>query len=304
MSVSATGLTFQTFATLLTNVKRNVFPEGIAEKVQIPYRSWVGVALSEIQTLVQWYQDFQVRFIQKGDVSEFCSTSVFQGPVGQIATLFAFKPGVDCKKFYYQRRAQTAVDCWMERQRCLCPATVPPSPNIYDSPYCNYVVDGDVACGSPYVTAEEDDLRFKRLGDDQRIFSVDPRFQISCAPRFPCGYILAIQWSGVNRKWENGDLVQEDNLLQDAVEKFVQHRNFMLENQGIPNQAIADEYADSLRMIRMRWREEMEAGPKRDCTAGLEQLLAQFNPTYLTPVYGPGDQTAWLTEDGQPWTTE
>jgi len=303
MSTSATGLSFQTFAAFLAAVKANVAPERLARSMNTPFRSWVGYALSEIQTIVPWYRDFNVRFIQKEDVNEFCAASHFQGPVGQIAQMFAYKPDVDCKKFYYQRRPQSSVDCWMERQRCLCPATVPPASTIYQSPYCNYVIDGENACAEPYLSGEEDDRRFKCLSDDNRIFAVGPTFQIVAAPRFPCGYVLCIQWSGINRNWVDGDLVHQDNMLQEAVEAYAEHKLFMKERQGQVS-GFFDAYTDKLRLIRKRWSEEQDINPKRDCTAALNQLLPAFQPGYPTPVYGPGGGQTWLTEDGQPWIME
>jgi hypothetical protein len=284
--MSATGIEYQTFTTFHNAVRDNVMPEGLAEGLIAPFRAWVTYALANIQQFVPWYRDFNVQFYNKSQVYEFCNTSVFQGPQGKISQLFAFKPYLDCKRFHYRMRTQAAMDCWMERQRCMCPATVPPSDAIYDSPYCNYVIDGDVACTTPYLTEEEDDCRFKSLDDDDRMFAVNPDYKVHAAPRFPCGYILCLQWQGIKKAWANSDLVPVDLQLQEAVENYVEHRVFMKEQQGSVS-SYWDAYSASLRSLKHRYRDEQEPDLKRDCSAAIEQQVATFKVAYETPLYAP-----------------
>ena len=282
--MSATGIDYQTFLTFHNAVRANVAPEGLAENLIVPFRSWVGYALADLQTLIPWYRAFNVQLYTKADVDEFCSTSYFQGPQGKITQLFAFKPDVDCKRLYYQKKSPAALDCWMERQRCLCPATDPPSDAIYDSPYCNYVIDGEVACGEPYLTGEEDDDRFKCLDDDDRIFAVSPDYKVHAAPRFPCGYTLLLQWQGINKAWVNADRVPIDNQLQEAVEYYVEHRMFQKEQQGATSD-YWNAYSLAIRMLKFRYRDEQDEEMKRDCSGAIEQLVSSFQIAYPTPLY-------------------
>lgn len=287
--MSASGIEYVTFQAFHDSVKDNVAPEGLAEELIAPFRAWVTYALADIQQIVPWFRDFNVQFYDKGGVEEFCNTSIFQGPQGKIAQLFAFKPSLDCNRLYYGRRSQAALDCWMERQRCLCPATVPPAEEIYLSPYCNYVVAGDSACGEPYITGEEDDCRFKSLDDDDRIFSVSPDYKVHAAPRFPCGYLLCLQWQGIKKKWVNTDLVPVDLQLQEAVENFVEHKVFKKEQQGQLSSWYED-YTTNLRMLKRRYQDEQEDESKKDCSSAVERLMSTFRIAYETSIYGGNTQ--------------
>jgi len=294
---------YQTFEAFHTAIKAEVAPEGLADNLVTPFRSWVGVSLSEIQLFIPLLRTFNARFITKEMVNEFCGTSIFQGPVGKITQLFAYKPFKDCKKLYYKRVSTAEIDCWMERQRCLCPATTPPQTDVYLSPYCNYVIPGEDACGSPYLNGDEDDCRFKSLDDDVRVFSVGPDYKVYAAPRFPCNYVLLLQWQGINRTWVPSDLVPIDNLLQQAVASYCEHRVFMKEHQGATS-GYYDAYVDMMRTLRKRFDDEFQTPPKRDCTSAIAQIQSAFIPGYMSPVYGPGQDQTLFTEGGVPLILE
>lgn len=297
------SITYIPFSTFHDQVKDEYAPEGLAENLLTPFRSWVSYGLAQAQQYVHWYRSFNARFITKGDVNEFCGTSIFQGPAGKITQLFAYKPSIDCKRLHYKRVSTAEVDCWMGRQRCLCPADDPPRTDIYLSPYCNYVIPGEDACAVPYMTATEDDCRFKSLDDDVRIFAVGPDYKVFAAPRFPCEYNLLLQWQGINRKWNNNDVVHEDDLLREVVVNYVEHKAYMKENQGKVS-GYYEAFVAALRDLKKRWSDEQDTPEERDCTAAVAQLMATFQPLYASPVYGPGETQTWLTEGGQTWILE
>jgi hypothetical protein len=280
-------LELQPFSDFRDKIQALAAPEDLAEELEVPFRHWVASALSDIQTFIPWYRTFNLQFIQKGNVNEFCNASIFPGPVGKITQLFAYKPDVDCQKFYYKRVSPAAIDCWMERQRCLCPATVPPSIGVYDSPYCNYVIAGETACHVPYLSGTEDDCRFKSLDDDDRIFAVGPDYKVYAAPRFPCGYILLLQWQGINRKWNDNDLVPVDEQLTEAVVSRVEYKMAMKEKDHGMSVDRAETFAVELRTLKYRYHDEQDSDLKRDCSAALEQLMSTTKALYETPVYGP-----------------
>jgi len=289
---------YQPFSTFRSTVQQLVAPEDLAEQLEAYFRDQVGNALCDIQTLIPWFRSMNVQLFGKADLNEFCAASIFQGPVGKVTQLFAYKPGVDCKKFYYKRSSVAAVDCWMERQRCvLCKATTPPSHNIYDSPYCNYFLDGEAACEAPYlITPPEDDCRFQRLDDDDRIFAVGSDYKIYAAPRFPCGYNILLQWQGVNRKWNGVDLVPVDQQLREAVVDYVEHKVAMKEKDP----ATASQYFEAYTMIvrtlmRLRYQDEQQTEAKRDCSSGIEQLTSSTQTLYPTGVYSPGGGGSSMT---------
>lgn len=278
---------FQPFSDFRTTIQRLVAPEDLAEELEIPFRHWVAAALADIQLLIPWYRSFNLQFVTKDSVNEFCNASIFEGPVGKVTQLFAYKPDIDCKKFYYKRVQPSAIDCWMERQRCLCPATDPPSEAIYDSPYCNYVLNGESVCSVPYLTGTEDDCRFKSLDDDDRIFAVGPDYKVYAAPRFPCGYILLLQWQGINRKWLDNDLVPVDEQLTEAITSRVEYKVAMKEKDRMSANDWFDAYTIELRSLKFRYNDEQDSEMKRDCTAAIETLMSTFKPLYGTPIYGP-----------------
>lgn len=295
------SIQYQTFSTFRSAIQALVAPEDLAENMEVYFRDRVSSALADLQTFIPWLRDFNVNFYQKADINEFCSASIFQGPVGKITQLFAYKPGVDCNKFYYQKVSTSELDCWMERQRCLCPATSPPSSNIYDSPYCNYVINGDAACAVPYLTGEEDDCRFKSLDDDDRIFAVGPDYKVYAAPRFPCDYLLLMQWQGVKRKWLDSDLVPVDQQVQDAVLYYVESK--MAKKERMFDSAIdyQNDYALAMRVLKYRYKDEQDPEMKRDCSSAIDQLQSAFLPAYMTPVYGP---TSSITVDSTEITVD
>jgi hypothetical protein len=263
-----------------------VAPEDLAEEMVELFRDQVGNALADIQTLIPWFRNFNVERIQKGGAHglvEFCNASVFEGPPGKITQLFAYRPSLDCRRYFYQRASTAAVDCWMERQRCLCPATTPPANEIYDSPYCNYVIDGDVSCSSPYLTGEEDDCKFKSLLPSDRIYAVGPDYKIYAAPRFPCGYMLLMQWQGIRRSWSDSDLVPVDQQLREAVVNYVEHKLALKERNSAAMNEYFQAYTINLRMLSYRYQDEMDTSPARDCSAGIAQLLSEMQPLYTTP---------------------
>lgn len=308
------AIEYQPFSEFYSTLLPLVAPEDLGEELQPLFRDQIGNALADIQTLIPWFRGFNVDIIEKGGtngVSEFCNASIFQGPIGKITQIFAYKPGLDCRKYHYKRASIAALDCWMERQRCLCPATTPVSTSIYDSPYCNYVVAGEDACEAPFLSGEEDDCRFRSLCSNDRIYAVGPDYKVYAAPRFPCGYLLMVHWQGIRRKWDTGSLVPVDQQLREAVVNYVEHKMALKERNSMAMQEYFAEYTLNLRMLNYRYHDEMDTSPARDCSAGIDQLMSSFSPLYgndntfevCVPILGEDGQPI-LGEDGQPICAE
>lgn len=299
---------YETFDEFYATVLPLVAPEDLGEELQPFFRDQIGNALADIQTLIPWFREFNVDLVEKGGangVSEFCNASIFQGPVGKVTQVFAYKPGLDCVKYYYKRTSPASLDCWMERQRCLCPATDPASASIYDSPYCNYVVSGETACETPYLNGTEDDCRFRSLCDNDRIYSIGPDYKIYAAPRFPCGYNLLVHWQGVRRRWLDTSLVPVDQQMREAVVNYVEHKMALKERNSVAMGEYFNAYTMNLKMLNYRYHDEQDTTPQRDCTAGIEQLMALstplFSPYLVTPRGILSEEGApILGEDGQP----
>jgi hypothetical protein len=276
-----TGIEYQSFEDFRASVQDLVAPEELAENMEIFFREQVSSALSDVQTLIPWYRRFNLNIITKDDVREFCAASIFQGPVGKVTNLFAYLPGKECKKFYYKRVKTSAIDCWMEHQKCvMCNATTPPSTNIYESPYCNYVILGQYSCDVPYLTATEDDCQFKSLSDEQRMFAVGPDYTIYAAPRFPCGYLLFLQWQGIRRKWSDTAAVPVDQQLREAVVQRVERNVARKEHNWVAAREFDESYTVCMRTLKYRYHDEQDPDLQRDCTAALEQAVPAFFPLY------------------------
>lgn len=519
-----TSIEYQTFADFYDTLEPLVAPEDLGEELQPFFRDQIGNALSDIQTLIPWFREFNVEFLEKDDVDEFCNTSIFQGPAGKVTQVFAYQHGVDCKKYYYKRASTSAVDCWMERQRYLCPpaaqaclesdfsalttslrswwrmqelfgetvalddltsnemldagefnlvtydlaserggvlgaavfsgdaalrsdtisghyipslangttvtiglwvkltthtdgpiftlhtgttvrwsvrfsaalsrfqfvvgattvnadvlgipntdqwywieavistgqisirvagertpsfspmnieadtsvhtATVVVGQNLslgsynqailsfdgtvaevciwyraltdcergainrpLDYPFpaavpaipysSNYVLAGEVACSDPLLNYEQDQKRFRCTDEDDRIFAVGPDYKVFVAPRFPCGYILLVQWQGIRRKWLDTTMVPVDQQLREAVVNYVEHKLALKERNSMAMEEYMAAYTLNLRMLTYRYNDEMNTSPARDCSIGIEQMMSAFQPLYASPLYGP-----------------
>lgn len=286
------AIEYTPFSDFIEQLKDLVAPEALGEELENYFREQIANALADIQTLIPWTRTFNVNIYTKPDVEEFCAASVFQGPVGKITQLFAYKPGRDCKKVHYRRVSSEKVDCWIEKQRCV-QCTLDPAPtNIYDTPYCNYIIDGETACATPYLTGTEDDCRFLSLSDSERIFSVGPDYKVYACPRFPCGYYLLMQWQGIRRKWEDDDLVPVDQQLRECVINRVEKKIAMKERDFQAAHEYDAEYTIGLRTLKFRYHDEQDVELERDCSAAIERMLPAFSSLYVPEVPFVGNSDA------------
>ena len=279
------AIEYQAFSTFEDTLKLLIAPEELAEQLQTVFRAELANALADIQTLIPWTRSFNVNIYTKTDVEEFCATSVFQGPLGKVTQVFAYKPGIDCKRFTYKRVTTAKIDCWVESQKCAqCDATTPPDTSIYLSPYCNYVIGGETACAPPYLTGTEDDCRFTNLSGDNRIFAVGPDYKIYAAPRFPCSYYLLVQWQGIKRKWLDTDQVPVDQQIQECVVNRMEKKIAMKERSWDAARAYDVEYVTCLRTLKYRYHDEQDNELQRDCSAAIERMLPAFSSLYVPSV--------------------
>lgn len=285
---------YQNFSDFHEAVKALVAPEGLGEELIIFFRDQVGNALADIQTLIPQARVMNVSMFDKSDATEFCGASILNGPAEKVTQVFVYLPGTDCRKYFYKRVDTAAIDCWQERQRCvLCAAAEPPSYALYSSPFCNYSIAGDTACDTayPYVTASEDDCRFKSLDDDDRMFAVGPDGKLFLAPRFPCHYVVVAQSQGIRKKFNNADQVLIDQQIREAVVNYVEHKVALKEKDRVAAGDYFNAYTLNLRMLRYRYWDETNVEAKRDCSAALEERMSSFLPLYQTSGLATSSQT-------------
>jgi len=221
-------MSFITYNAFATAVKAIVFPEGEAENLQTTHNSYIEDALIDLQTYVPCLRDNNVDFKTKEDFQEWCNTDFTFVQRGQIHAVYAFKPGKQCRKLYYNPKSAPWIDSWMQKQSCVaCPPQTDPDNPALD-PMCQTVSDADTYCDS--VEDLEDDRIFKCRS---RYYSLVAGDKLILAPRFPCGYTIAIHWEGIKRKYSGLEPVPGDTELVTAVVKWVQaQRALYLDRDG------------------------------------------------------------------------
>lgn len=198
-------------------VKAIVFPEGEAENLFTTHDSYIQDALIDLQTFVPCLRDNNVDFYDKTDFQEWCNTDFTYIPRGVVHAVYAFLPGKQCKKLFYDPKSVAWVDSWMQKQRCVtCPDQDDPD-SPARGPLCETMSIADSYCDS--VDDAENDTIFK---GSRRYYSIASGDKLILAPRFPCGYKIAVHWEGLKRKYDGTEPVPEDTELVIAVAKYVQ----------------------------------------------------------------------------------
>lgn len=208
-------MSFISFNQFVTNVKAVVFPEGEAENLQTTHSTYIQDALIDLQTFVPCLRDNNVDFKTKEDFQEWCNTDFTFVQRGALHAVYAFKPSKQCKKLYYDPKSQAWIDSWMQKQACVVCGEVEDNPSL--SPDCQVLSDADTYCDS--VEDLENDATFKCR---RRYYTMAAGDKLILAPRFPCGYTVAIHWEGIKRKYSGLEPITDDTELLTAVCKYVQ----------------------------------------------------------------------------------
>lgn len=264
------------FADFFTAVKQVAVPEGVGVNVENAVRDYVVNGLMRTQTFIPCLKNQNVDFFLKASAKEFCGVDIINGPRGIIQGVYAFKPGADCKKYFYDQVHPDQINCWIEKSRCHCPPTTPPSYAIYDSPYCNYLLDADTACAAPYITIPEDDTAFKSACAE-RLFAKGPDNKLYLAPRFPCGYVVAVHWEGIKYRYNDYDAVPDDEDLISAVALFTEAHLAQKDRDIVSHRSLMDSYSEMMRDMAHRCRQERMINANRDC-ASSDAMSAFVNP--------------------------
>lgn len=210
-------MSFISYNAFAATVRAIAFPEGEAENLVQTHDNYIQGGLIDLQTYVACLRDNNVDFKTKADFREWCNTDFTYVNRGQIHAVYAFKPGKQCRKLYYNPKSVSWIDSWMQKQSCVrcSPQTTPDNPGL--DPMCETVSDADEYCDT--VEDLEDDRCFRARG---RFYSLAAGSKLILAPRFPCGYTIAIHWEGIKRKYSGMEPVPGDTELVNAVYKWVQ----------------------------------------------------------------------------------
>lgn len=273
----------QTFQQFFRDIKQIAVPERIGANVESAFRNYVVNGLIRTQTYIPCLKDKNVDFFVKAEAKTFCNVDIFNGPRGVIGALYAFKPGLDCRKYFYDPVTPNKINCWIETQRCQCDEATPISTNIYDSPYCNYVIDGAAACAEPYVDTPEDDTVF--INCSERIFAKGPDNRLFLAPRFPCGFVIALHWTGIKRTYRDSDAIVDDDDHKSAVSTYAEAKLAEKDRDLVSARELMKTYDELIRDMSHRCRQEMRTGVRRDCAELAGNLLPFINPFDLSNPY-------------------
>lgn len=283
----------QTFATFLRSVKQIAVPERIGANVETAFRSYVVNGLIRTQTYIPCLKDKNVDFYVKAETKTFCNVDILEGPRGVIEALYVFKPGLDCRKYFYDPVAPGKINCWIDEQRCQCDP-VEASTNVYDSPYCNYVIDGDVACAAPYVDVPEDDTVFTDCSE--RIYAKGPDNKLYLAPRFPCGHVVAVHWTGIKRTYRDTDAIVDDDDHKNAVSTYAESKLAEKDRDLVSSRELMKTYDELIRDMAHRCRQEMRTGVTGDCAQLAGNLLPFVSPFSTSNPYDEDGNVAGDTE--------
>lgn len=285
------------FSSFYRDIKAISVPEGLGTNVEPAFRNYVTNGLIRTQTYIPCLRSNSIDFQCQIDAKDFCNAAILDGPDGMIQQVYAFKPGKDCRKYYYEPVSTNFINCWIEEQKCtLCDATVPPANNyVYTDPYCNYVIDGDAVCNTPYLpSVPEDDSTFRLCA--KRYFARGPDKKLYLAPRFPCGYVVAIHYEGIKRTYRNTDPVWQEDDIKHAVAKFAEAELALKDRDTQSWQALMITYNEMIRDINHRCRRERRLPLSTDCGSEMiDSLLPFVNPLPQNNVYDaelclqPGD---------------
>lgn len=275
-----------TFASFYKQIKQLAVPEGVGANVLDAFRNYVVTGLIRTQTYIPCLKDKNVDFYVKAETKTFCNVDIINGPRGVIEALYVFKPGKDCAKFFYNPATPARINCWIDEQRCQCDATDPISTAVYDSPYCNYIMDGQAACAAPYMDVPEDDAVFTDC--TERIFAKGPDNKLYLAPRFPCGHVVAVHSNGIKRSYRDTDAIVEDDDLKNAVATYAESKLAEKDRDLVSSRELMKSYDEMIRDMAHRCRQEMRTPVKQDCAELAGNLL---------PFVDPTGQSAYQTDD-------
>lgn len=291
-----TDITYITYEEFKARVKAIVFPEGEAENLVGTHNSYIDEALINLQTHVACLRENNVDIISKEDVREQCNADFINGPRGVIQSVYAFLPGTECRRYFYDPKSPAFIDCWMARQSCTTCGTQSDdgSPSIARSPECHTEMAGDTSCYDPYEQASENDAGFK-IAD--KFYAAGPNNRMIFAPRFPCGYKMAVHYEGIKRVFSDADPLPDDMDLITTVAKYVEcQRAGRLDKDQSLYATLLNEFNKARAGMIVRCVRERRVPDKHQCNDNFDVTGAfQYDPMLASQ-----DRFAYLADWGQP----
>ena len=268
------SIVYTTFASFAASVRQISFPEGIGEMVKIAHDNYIMNALIKAQRFIDCLRKIQVSFYYKNQANDHCGVSTISGPRGKINAVYSFKPSALCVKHHHRSVTPQFIACWSSETSC----------RWKDPDTTSYQTGYDV-CYPYYQSGEEEDDAEYLCSD--HYYSRGQDGSLYLAPRFPCGYIVAVHWEGLRRSWSDSDSIVADQDLIDWValeaqsEVALRHDRDRMLHGSLKVQA-QEKFADL-----MYWcNEERQIRMRKDCAHGIDvgNLTQMFQPIYPLPT--------------------
>jgi hypothetical protein len=274
-------VSFITYDNFNAQVKAICFPDREAEELVTTHDSYIVEGLINLQNYVPCLRDNNVNFYSKEDFQEWCNTDFTYINRGVVQAVYAFKPDRQCRKLFYDAKSVSFIDCWIAQSQCVtcAPQAEDDTPDISRSSSCDTLTTGGEACSDDYTqTSDESDCGFR---NGNRYYAIGPSNKLYLAPRFPCGYTVAVHWEGIKRKYLGTEPLPDDQDLINCVAKYVQAQRALFLDHDYPlYDRIMDAKNGSFSMLRSeilrRCDKERRVQAKRECMDGFDVLAPFF----------------------------
>lgn len=223
----------KTFATFKSEIRESLFPAGEAANLVNPHAKSFVDALIDLQTFVECLQQDNTSIFPHCGTYYNCGLTVLDAPRGNIkkvSVMDTTDTGEDdwCTKIDYVQVKPVHIREYLHRStRCgFClPATLFFSlAKSCLKGYYPIATDAGVPAGLPtlplgyHYPQTSTDRTYGRAGHG--VWAIE-RGKIFIAPYIQSTEKVIVEWDGIKRTWAEGDPVDEDPLLAQAVHEYV-----------------------------------------------------------------------------------
>jgi tartrate-resistant acid phosphatase type 5 len=257
-----------TFAQLIADLKPEVFPEGLAENLDIPFDKSVKSALIDLQRWVTCLQANHVSFYPQCSTFFRLGRTAIDAPVGRINKVSTVAGEDGSTPLVYTQVDWDTFNCWSANLALL--ATNPTNLGLTVLPM-----------GFKYPESSSDSAFGRAVAG---IWCVH-RSKLWVAPWLQSGESLVIDWDGIQLAWGNADLVPEALDVRRAVKLFVQQDNPQwFENGGDLYAKWREEYQSQRGDLIFECRQQTMVRPSPTCEAEADAVAAANAAALAEPV--------------------
>lgn len=286
-----------TWATLKSEVRSQLFPEGEASNLVTAHDKFFLDAIMDIQRWCECAQQDNTDIVPQCSTFYRCGITVLDKPRGAIKSVSVIdkinpstlledptQPDDFCTEIFYSQISHCHVDCyWQASKRMGCCLPI----GLFFGFPChkaNFPVPTDAGLppglpvlplGYHYPQTSTDRTHGRANGGRWAI----ERDQIYIIPWLQSTESVVIKWDGIKRIWNDGDPVDQDPDLSRAILEYVRWQDAdKFGHDESQAAAAAQQYADALAKLIHECREETRI-------RGCEPSLARFSSQTITNLY-------------------